>query len=452
MWLVDAIAKAVKGSLHRVEKGAFSAISTDSRTIREGEFFVPLKGPFFDGHLFVEAAYARSGGGSLCDRERPEIFERAQGTLVLVDDTNQALLDLASFKRGETAGEFVAITGSNGKTTTKELLVHMVGDLFPLAFNEKNYNNQVGVAKTLLAMEESPRYGVFELGTNHKGEIEVLSRMVRPHMSLITNINPSHLEGLSDLEGVRQEKLSLFETTLPGGRIFVNADDPSLASYRPKEGLSISTFGVRSEADFMLRVMEERGIEGFDVRLFFPGTEVRTTVRLLGRHNLSNVLAASALAHSMGVPIARLAEAIPEFQPYKGRFRPVESRKGFVIIDDAYNANPASMQWAIETLSTLPCTGKRIAVLGEMRELGEKKDGYHRELGRMLKASALSLILLLGEETKITFHEIGNGRARHFEDKARLMDFLSGKVGKGDIVLVKGSRALGMDEIVEALV
>jgi UDP-N-acetylmuramyl pentapeptide synthase len=140
-----------------------------------------------------------------------------------------------------------------------------------------------------------------------------------------------------------------------------------------------------------------------------------------------------------------------EFRPYKGRFEPIESRKGFVVIDDAYNANPASMQWAIDTLLALPCPGKRIAVLGEMRELGEKKVGYHRELGRILKGSALSLILLLGEDTKITSDEIGNGRASHFEDKAHLVDFLSGKIGKGDIVLVKGSRALGMDEIVEAL-
>jgi len=451
VWRADAIASAVNGTLFRVEKGSFSAISTDSRTIKAGEFFVPLKGPNFDGHLFVEAAYAASGGGSLCDRTRREVFERVPGTVILVDDTNQALLDLAAFKRREVGGTFVAITGSNGKTTTKELLVHLVGDLFPLVFNEKNYNNQVGVAKTILAIEESPKYSVFELGTNHKGEIETLSRMVRPRMSLITNINPSHLEGLSDLSGVRQEKLSLFETTETGGRIFINADDPSLASYRPRGDLTAATFGMREEADFMLRVTKERGIEGFDVTLMLSGTEVRTTVRLLGQHNLSNVLAASVLAHSMGVPSSRLAEAMAEFRPYKGRFEPIESRKGFVVIDDAYNANPASMQWAIDTLLALPCPGKRIAVLGEMRELGEKKVGYHRELGRVLKESALSLILLLGEDTKITFDEIGNGRANHFEDKAHLVDFLSGKIGKGDIVLVKGSRALGMDEIVEAL-
>jgi UDP-N-acetylmuramoyl-tripeptide--D-alanyl-D-alanine ligase len=327
-----------------------------------------------------------------------------------------------------------------------------VGGLFPLVFNEKNYNNQVGVAKTILAIEGSPRYGVFELGTNHKGEIEVLSRMVRPHVSLITNINPSHLEGLSDLEGVRREKLSLFETTLPGGTLFVNVDDPSLAAYRPKEDLSATTFGIGAEADYTVREIRERGIEGFDVMLVLPGTEVRTRVRLLGRHNLYNVLAAAALAHFMGVPAADIAAAIPEFQPYKGRFRPIESRKGYVVIDDAYNANPASMQWAINTVSALPCAGKRIAVLGEMKELGEKKEGYHRELGRTLKESDLSLVLLLGEGTKVAFDEIGNGRARHFDDKARLIDFLSGKIGKGDIVLVKGSRALGMDEIVEALI
>jgi UDP-N-acetylmuramoyl-tripeptide--D-alanyl-D-alanine ligase len=452
MWALDAIAKAVHGTVHRVEKRAFSAISTDSRTIGPGEFFIPLKGPIFDGHLFVDAAYTRSKGGSLCDRTRREVFGKAEGTIVLVDDTNQALLDLARFKRERSSATFIAITGSNGKTTTKELLVHLAGNLFPLVFNEKNYNNQVGVAKTTLAMEGEPRFGVFELGTNHKGEIEVLSRMVQPHMSLVTNVNPSHLEGLCDLEGVRLEKLSLFEATLAGGTVFINADDPSLASYVEKGRHKRVTFALEAGADCMLRVTDDRGIEGFDISLIFPGEEVRTQTRLLGRHNLYNVLAAAVLAFSMGVPGSTLAQGIGSFEPYKGRFNPIKAGKGYVVVDDAYNANPASMQWAVSTLAALPCTGKRIAILGGMRELGKKGNYYHRELGRFLKKSDLSLILLLGEETKGVFDEIGNGRARFFQDKSGLIDFVSDKLGQGDIVLVKGSRAIGMDEIVEALV
>ena len=451
MWPVESIVRGVKGTAYRVEGESFSAISTDSRTIGPGEFFIPLKGPRFDGHLFIDAAYERSGTGSLCDRARGEIYGHARGTIILVEDTNQALLDLASSKRGETEGTFVAITGSNGKTTTKELLVHLLAGLFPVVSNAKNYNNHVGVAKTMLAIEGSPRCAIFELGTNHKGEIATLTSIVRPHMSLITNINPSHLEGLRDLEGVRKEKLGLFEGTLADGTIFINADDPSLAPYR-RDGCLRRTFGMREKADFGLQVTHDRGLEGFEIALTRGGEKIRTITHLLGRHNLSNVLAAAALALSLGASPERLRELIPTFEPYKGRLKPVRSRRGYTVVDDAYNANPASMAWALRTLSALPCRGKRVAILGEMRELGARTSEYHRELGRLVGNSALSMILLLGTEMKAAAEEIGNGRAHLFEEKKGLLDFVAGKLGGDDIVLVKGSRGLGMDEIVEALV
>lgn len=452
MWAVEAIAKGTGGAVHRVERSVFVSLSTDSRTIGPGEFFIPLKGPNFDGHRFIGKAYERSHGGTLCDRSRQEICDASPGTIILVDDTNQALLDLALFKRQRTPGTFVAITGSNGKTTTKELLVHLVGDLFSMVFNEKNYNNQVGVAKALLAIEGRPQFGIFEVGTNHPGEIAVLAQMVRPHVSLVTNVNPSHLEGFSDLEGVRREKVSLFDMTLPGGMILVNADDPSLASYKARDGKRVTTFAIREKADCKLRIVADRGLGGFDIVIDFPDGQVKATSTLLGRHNLYNVLGASALAHAMGVTPERIAEGVGTFSAYKGRFRPVESRKGYIVIDDAYNANPSSMEWAVNTLSSLPCKGRRIAVLGGMKELGEKAEVYHRALGRTLKTSDLAMVLLLGEETKATAEEIGNGRAKHFSEKSALIDFLSGKPQRDDIILVKGSRAMGMDEIVEALV
>ena len=452
MWSADTIVRAVKGTAYRVERESFSAISTDSRTIGPGEFFIPLKGPRFDGHLFINAAYERTGAGSLCDRTRGEICGHARGTIILVDDTNQALLDLAAFKRAETEGTFVAITGSNGKTTTKELLVHLLTGLFPIVSNEKNYNNCVGVAKTMLAIEGSPRCSIFELGTNHEGEIATLTSMVRPHLSLITNINPSHLEGLRDLEGVQREKLSLFEGTLAGGTIFINADDPSLAPFR-RDGCHRRTFGIRKKADFRLQVTADRGLEGFEIALIRGSEKICTVTHLLGHHNLYNVLAAAVLALALGTSPERLRELIPTFEPYKGRFRPVRSRRGYTVVDDAYNANPASMAWAIRTLSALPCRGKRVAILGDMRELGARTGEYHRELGHLMgKSEALSMILLLGSEMKATAKEIGNDRAHLFEEKKKLIDFVTDKLTKEDIVLVKGSRGLGMDEIVEALV
>ena len=428
MWPVETIIQGVNGVAHRVEKTAFSAISTDSRTIAPGEFFIPLKGPNFDGHLFIDAAYGRSGGGSLCDKTRQEVYAVAKGTIILVDDTNEALLDLASHRRGQIPASFVAITGSNGKTTTKELLVHLVRGIVPVASSERNYNNQVGVAKTMLAIEGSPNYCIFELGTNHKGEIRTLARMVRPHMSLITNIAPSHLAGLTDLEGVLAEKLDLFEGTLPGGAIFINADDPALAPYK-REDCNLYTFGMKGHADFMLQVVQDSGLEGFEIDLDLRGEKVRAKTRLLGRHNLSNVLAAATLAFCMGVKGAALAEGLTSFEPYKGRFRPVSSGRGYTIIDDTYNANPASMEWAVRTLSSLPCRGKRIAILGDMRELGARSDEYHRGLGRLIRASNLSLVLVVGEEMKAAATEAGNGRVHLFDDKKESRRFRQGKTG-----------------------
>jgi UDP-N-acetylmuramoyl-tripeptide--D-alanyl-D-alanine ligase len=451
MWPVEAIICGVNGSAHRVEVASFPGISTDSRTIAPGEFFIPLKGPNFDGHLFIDAAFERGGAGSLCDRKRPEVYGRAKGTVILVNDTNKALLDLARWKREETSATFIAITGSNGKTTTKELLVRLAGGLFSIVANEKNYNNQIGVAKTMLAIEGSPDYCIFEMGTNHRGEIRTLTRMVEPHISLVTNIAPSHLEGLSDLKGVAEEKLDLFRATMAGGTIFVNGDDPSLSPYR-RADCTLYTFAMREPADFMLHVAADKGLDGWEIVLDLRGERFKSATRLLGLHNLYNVLAAASLASFMGVPGDSLAGMIEGFEPYKGRFRPVRSAAGYLVVDDTYNANPASMEWAIKTLASLPCRGRRIAILGDMMELGDGTDAYHRGLSRLARASNLSLILLFGAAMKAAAHEAGNGNVSVFEDKKSLIEFIRRELDPDDIVLVKGSRALGLDEIVEALI
>jgi len=230
MWHLDEVLKATKGVTLRVEKETFTGISTDSRTIAEGELFVPITGKTFDAHMYLLDAYERSNGGTICEKEREALCVTLQGTIVLVEDAEQALLDLARYKLQKTQATRIAITGSNGKTTTKEMLVDMAKRAFPVHFNEKNYNNIVGVSKSILSIKGEPEFCIFELGTNSKGEIGRLARAVEPDLSLITNINPSHLEGLGDIEGVLEEKLDLFHLTKEGGTIFVNADD----KYRPE--------------------------------------------------------------------------------------------------------------------------------------------------------------------------------------------------------------------------
>jgi UDP-N-acetylmuramoyl-tripeptide--D-alanyl-D-alanine ligase len=451
MWRLEDVLKAVHGTPLRIERDEFTAISTDSRTIKEGDLFIPLVGPSFDGHTFVRNAYKKSRGGSLCQKNKKAGCQGVRGTIILVEDTTKALLDLARFKRKQLTATFIAITGSNGKTTTKELLVHMMSGL-DIAYNEKNYNNQIGISQALLSIPGQPAYCILELGTNHHGEIAVLAELVEPDFSTITNINASHLEGLGDLDGVFREKLSLFEGTKKGGTILINIDDPMLKDVAANPMRRAYTCAMNRHAAFMLSIDKDNNLEGFDIALSLRSEVVRTTTRLLGTHNLYNILAAAAIASVVGVSKETIAEKVATLESYPGRFKALKAKKGYTVIDDSYNANPASMEWAITTLEKLPCKGRKIAVLGEMKELGFQKTYHHKELGRLLKKSGLSAVMFLGKEAKAAFTEMNDGRAKFFDDKSALIAHVAGMVKKQDIILVKGSRTMKMDEIVEALV
>ncbi|MBA4389674.1 MAG: hypothetical protein C0399_01890 [Syntrophus sp. (in: bacteria)] len=451
MWRLDEILEAVKGTAYRVEKDIFTNVSTDSRTIDEGELFIPITGPSFDGHLFIGTAYEKSRSGALCERKRENICPGTPGTIILVEDTIEALLNLARYKRERLDTTCIAITGSNGKTTTKEILVSMMKDSVTVHCNEKNYNNLIGVSKSILAIEGKPEFCVFELGTNSKGEIRKLAEAAMPDISLITNINPSHLEGLKTMEGILEEKLDLFYHTKEGGRVFINADDPYIMPRYKDLKRTPHAYGITGEALFHLTIDESFGWEGSQITIAFPGNHLTTKTSLLGTHNLYNILAASSIAYSIGIDKEIIGKAIETFTSYSMRFKPVMTQKGIAIIDDTYNANPSSMEWAISTLLELPAKGKKIVILGDMKELGEKSKEYHRQLGRFLKASDIPLTILIGQEVKETYEELGKERAQLFEDKKSLVEYLDGQLRQGDTILVKGSRSSKMEEIVEAL-
>ena len=453
MWRLDDVVEAVEGTPLTVERDVFSDISTDSRSIREGELFIPITGKNYDGHLFMKTASEQSHGGTLCEKGRQDLLQGLRGTVILVEDTLRALLDLAHYKRRWTKGTFLAITGSNGKTTTKELLVGIINRVASVHCNEKNYNNLIGVSKSMLSIKGDAEFYVLELGTNSPGEIRQLAEIAEPHVSLITNINPSHLEGLNDLNGVLQEKLDLFYLTQEGGKVLINADDPSLGPTYKDVGHTPYTFGIGNKADFRLHIDKDLGWEGYQITLNPPsGDGIAMRTSLLGRHNLYNILAASSMAYLIGMSPTTIQEGIEQFTSFGMRFKPVKSDKGYIVVDDSYNANPSSMEWAINTVASLPCAGKRVAVLGDMRELGDKTGHYHKELGKFLKGSRMDRIFLIGPHMKETFDELGNNVAHFFEDQTLLIDYVRTQLGAGDVVLVKGSRAAKMEEIVEAIV
>jgi len=452
MWHVEEIMKVVHGIAHRIERDTFSDISTDSRTIREGEFFIPINGVTFDGHKFIAGAYERSHGGAICEKGREESLKGTKGTIILVDDTLKALLDIARYKRKSLKGTFIAITGSNGKTTTKEILVAIIGSSRQVHFNEKNFNNLIGVSKSILAVQGNPEMFIFELGTNSMGEIGQLTEVIEPDVSVITNINPSHLEGLSDLDGVFEEKVDVFRHTKQGGHVLINADDPSLFPRYQDEGHVPHTFGMRDDADFQLLIREDLGWEGYDFTLKFFKDIFHVRTNLLGRHNLYNILAASSIAYLVGISPMQIKHAIETFSPYSMRFKPITTEKGYTIVDDTYNANPSSVKWALNTLSSLPCQGQRIAILGDMKELGDMTAYYHEEIGRFLKSSNIDMVMLIGEDVKGVAKGLNNGRGKLFDDKSSLIEYAKQHITRGDTVLIKGSRAAKMEEIVEALI
>ena len=327
----------------------------------------------------------------------------------------------------------------------------MMRKRYSVHFNEKNLNNLIGVPMSILSITGDPGICILEMGTNTPGEIRKLALATDPDGSLITNINPSHLAGLKTIEGILEEKLDLFHHTRKEGRVYINADDPLIAPRCQGLGQTAFTFGIDRDALFRLRVEKDAGWEGAEISIVSEGGLIRARTSLLGKHNLYNILAAAAIASVMEVPADDIAGAIEEFRSYDKRFQPVMTGKGYVVIDDTYNANPSSMQWAIRTLTGLPSQGKRVAILGGMKELGEKSAEYHRELGATLRASGIALIALIGEEMRETLEELGPDRATLFDDRKRLIEYTAARLDAGDTVLVKGSRAFKMEEIVEAL-
>lgn len=450
MWHYKDILEATQGELIKLRKEQFDRISTDSRTIGEGDLFIPLKGKKYDGHEFIRQAMKKLGGGTLCEREKLDSISDLDSTIIAVSDTNQALLDIAYYKRKSMNSTFVAITGSCGKTTTKEALVHIIKRVKPVLYNEKNYNNLFGVPLTIISVDHNPEVSIFELGTNSPGEIKALTKVVEPDISVITNVYPAHLEGLKSISGVLNEKLDIFRYTKDGGTLLVNVDDGLLRTFGD-ERKKILYFGIKNPADFSLKIEEMRGWDGYKVILDLNGEKLNAKVKVLGTHNLYNILLASSIAHLLGISRDMIKEAIEEFSPYPMRMNPKKSKKGYVIIDDTYNANPASMYEALRTFNTLPCKGKKVLILGDMNELGDHSSYYHKELGKYLTQVDFNYAFFFGERIRDTYLEIKKEGVFHFEDMSALIEKVSHILEDNDCVLIKGSRSLNMDLIVEGI-
>lgn len=456
----EEILKATGGILLQGEAGAcFKGISTDSRTVGEGELFIALKGTRFDGHRFAREALEKKAAGVMIEGGRKDEV-RWNGyrskAVILVEDTLRALGDLARARRRKFGTPLVALTGSNGKTTTKEMIAACLEILFPVLKTKGNFNNLVGLPLTLLRLSERERVVVLEMGMNTPGEIRRLTEIAEPDVGLITNIEAVHLEGLGSVEKVKEEKGALFRLMKKNGAILVNQDDPRVVDLAKDFSGQKITYGILTPADVRgdeIR-LERAGRTSF--RLSFGGEETRIDLPLLGRHFVYNALAAVATATLFGVEIKAAKEALEGFKPLSMRMEICPLSGGKIVLNDAYNANPKSMELALETLVEMKGEGRAIAVLGDMYELGAYSEEAHQALGRAVARLPIDGLVALGREARRVVdsavrHGFQPDRAWIVESHREAVSILRQILEKGDWVLVKGSRGMEMEKIVIGL-
>jgi UDP-N-acetylmuramoyl-tripeptide--D-alanyl-D-alanine ligase len=420
----------------------FSGVSTDTRTLRPDDLFVALRGERFDGHRFLKSAAAARAAAAVVDRNYAGEFPLP---VAIVQDTRRALGDLARHWRSRFSPVLIAITGSNGKTTVKEMLASILrahaGDDAILA-TAGNLNNDIGLPLTLLRLRATHRWCAVELGMNHKGEIAYLAGIARPTVAVVNNAQREHLEFMRSVEEVAAENASVYEALGAHGVAVVNADDAHAGFFRARAGgRQVVDFGIERQAAVTASYQAMALSSQLSVRM--PSGEVEATLNIPGLHNVCNALAAAACAFAAGIAPQAIARGLSAFRPYSGRLQVKRARGGATLIDDTYNANPDSVRAAIDVLAS--CPAPTVLVLGDMGEVGEHGPDFHREVGAYARSKGISSLLALGEATRHAVEAFGPG-ARHFE---RLEDLVPGVAGSS--ILVKGSRFMKMERVVAAL-
>ena len=432
---------------HLGADACFSAVSTDTRSLQRGDLFVALQGPNFDGHDYLGQALDRGAVGAMVS-EQPAVSLPC----LMLKDTRIGLGKLAGIWRRSSTAPVVAITGSNGKTTVKEMLSSILRRCGEVLSTRGNLNNDIGLPLTLLRLQDQD-YAVLEMGANHPGEIEYLSRIASPDVALLTNAGRAHLQGFGDLEGVARAKAEIISGLAAGGRFIFNADDAWASLWRELAGRhSLSTFGVRQPADVGSPVgaLElQWDAAGFRSRfpVSTPCGEVDIELALPGEHNRMNALAAIAASLALGVGLEQIGEGLKALTPVTGRLQPVAGRAGVGLVDDSYNANPDSVKAAIDVLSSAP--GRRFLVLGELAEMGSGTEGFYRDMGAYARAAGIEHLFTLGD-AGLCSDLFGPGGTR-FSSRQQLITALQQELRTGDRVLIKGSRRAAMEQVVQAL-
>ena len=444
---LSQVAQTLASSSHGAPEAAVAGVSIDSRTLRDGELFVAVRGERFDGHDFVPDAFERGAVAAVVDSRRAG--SPGVGWLIEVPNTVAALQRLAAWYRSRFGLPVVAVTGTNGKTTTKDMAAAVLSAAFDTMKTEGNLNNHIGVPLTLFGLSRGHEAAVVEMGMNRPGEIGTLAGVAGPTVGVITNVAEAHMEGMGSVEAIARAKGELLEALPPDGTAILNADDARVMSQAGRTSARVVTFGLSVGADVRATAVSEEGPVGFDL----AGGD-RVTLPVPGRHNVMNALAALAVGEVLGVERSACIAGLSSFVPSPMRMC-IEDVGRWTVLNDAYNANPGSMGAALETLASLAGGRTMVAALGDMLELGQRTRDAHREAGLLAAEKGVDHLLLFGSEVAaLREGALAGGmppdRARLFEDKAALVEALR-QISDEPVLLVKGSRAMRMEEVVELL-
>ncbi len=450
----------IKNILHAemktpITKGLVTGVSIDSRTIQPEELFVAIRGDQFDGHEYIEDVIASGVKAVIIDRSIPipQSFAENDVCVMKVECSRKALGQLARhYRRSLGHGVMViAVTGSNGKTTTREMIYHILSQHKKGHRSPKNFNNDIGVPLSIFGIEPDHDFVVLEIASNQPGEIAELSRIAEPDVSVITSIAPSHLDGFKNVDGVMSEKISIVSGMPDRGVVICSQDDPVLLERLKPQDRHLITFGFDVQAD--ISVLEyDRSDSGMT---FVTNDHCRVNLPVLGKHNVSNALAALATVRRMGLTSHDFANAMTNFQGVSQRMA-VKQANGISVIDDSYNANPSSMAAALKELAYLKDVKRRVLIIGDMEDLGANAEEYHRQLGIEIANSNVDLLLAVGPKAAIAAntaieHGMGLGSVQRSINSKRLARLVKSLLLDDDVVLVKGSRSMEMEKVVESL-
>jgi len=456
-WTLESVLTATGGRLlGKKRQVVFRSVCTDTRSLEPGDLFLALTGENFDGAAFAAEAAAKGAAGLVL--EGPPV-STLPVPVVLVEDTLKALGDLAAWRRGRMADlRVLAITGSSGKTTVKEMTAAILARKFPILKTSGNFNNLVGLPLSLLPVDSRYRIAVLEMGMNRPGEIARMTEIAVPELACINNIQSAHLQGLDDLTGVARAKGELFAGLESGATMVVNLDDPLVREMAERYPQTRITFGLNRQALVRATRIGAGSAKGISFTLHLGLEQTRVRLRCVGRHNVSNALAAAALAHGVGVGLDGIRLGLEEFTPYDKRLQIDELPGGLRLVNDTYNANPASMLAALETVQGLRRHHRAVVVLGDMLELGGESRAAHRFIGAAVARLNFDYLLAFGTyagELVEAAREAGLSAERClvFASKAKIVDFLkdlqdSDRLGSGDWLLVKGSRGVRMETVI----